>query len=130
MADANHDRRRPAPGLPPGLATEEYCYLTTTGRVTGRPHEIEIWFGMRGSTLYFLSGGGEGSDWVKNLRANSSASVRIGNRPSRGWQGARGRGWEALVRRLLAARYQEWHEGSPQQLGRTALPVAIDLAVD
>ena len=25
-------------------AGEQFCYLTTTGRVTGRPHEVEIWF--------------------------------------------------------------------------------------
>ena len=28
------------------LADEDFCYLTTTGRVTGRPHEIEIWFSL------------------------------------------------------------------------------------
>ena len=27
-------------------AAEQYCYLTTTGRVSGRPHEIEIWFAV------------------------------------------------------------------------------------
>ena len=59
------------------LAKEDYCYLTTTGRVSGRPHEIEIWFEVQNSTFYFLSGGGEASDWVKNLLANPAASVRI-----------------------------------------------------
>jgi hypothetical protein len=49
------------------LSGEDYCYLTTKGRVSGRPHEIEIWFGVHGNTLYLLSGGGEESDWVKNL---------------------------------------------------------------
>ena len=44
------------------LAQEEYCYLTTTGRVSGNPHEIEIWFGMKDNTLYLLSGGGHKSD--------------------------------------------------------------------
>jgi deazaflavin-dependent oxidoreductase (nitroreductase family) len=60
------------------LAKEDYCYLTTTGRVSGRPHEIEIWFGLQNSTLYLLSGGGEASDWVKNLLKNPSVTVRIG----------------------------------------------------
>src|SRR5947209_6898671 len=46
-------------------ADEQYCYLTTTGRVTGRPHRIEIWFGIDQDTLYMLSGGGERSDWLK-----------------------------------------------------------------
>src|SRR5512132_866589 len=59
-----------------GLAGEDYCYLTTTGRVSGRPHEIEIWFGMQNSTLYLLSGSNR-SDWVKNLLKNPDVSVRI-----------------------------------------------------
>jgi hypothetical protein len=28
------------------LATESFCYVTTTGRRTGNPHRIEIWFGL------------------------------------------------------------------------------------
>jgi hypothetical protein len=32
------------------------CYLTTTGRVSGRPHTIEIWFALQDRTLYVLSG--------------------------------------------------------------------------
>lgn len=33
------------------LGDEDMCYLTTTGRRTGTPHEIEIWFGIREGTL-------------------------------------------------------------------------------
>ena len=58
------------------LNKEQFCYLTTTGRVSGLPREIEIWFGISGSTLYMLSGGREQSDWVKNIkrtRASPSA---------------------------------------------------------
>ncbi len=36
---------------------EQFCYLTTTGRKTGRPHTIEIWFGFANDTFYLLSGG-------------------------------------------------------------------------
>ena len=61
------------------LAGEDFCYLTTTGRVTGRPHEIEIWFALvpERRALYMLSGGGDRSDWVKNLRRNPKVTVRI-----------------------------------------------------
>jgi deazaflavin-dependent oxidoreductase (nitroreductase family) len=110
------------------LHTESYCYLTTTGRETGRPHEIEIWFGARDGRLYLLSGGGDRSDWVRNLRADPRVSVRIADRT---W-GARG--WvvedpdeEAAARRLLAAKYQGWREGAPlSRWAATALPVAIE----
>ena len=62
-----------------GLAEEDFCYLTTTGRVTGRPHEIEIWFALipERRTLYMLSGGGDRSDWVKNLSRDPDVEVRI-----------------------------------------------------
>jgi deazaflavin-dependent oxidoreductase (nitroreductase family) len=117
------------PGLPADLAGEEYCYLTTTGRVSGRPHEIEIWFGLHGRTLYLLSGGGERSDWVKNLRAQPAVSVRIAQHNF----AATARlvseaGEDRLARELLANKYDQWEED--QSLGewaRTALPVALDL---
>ena len=36
---------------------EEYCYLTTKGRKTGNPHEIEIWFVLHENVIYLMSGG-------------------------------------------------------------------------
>ena len=48
------------------IADADFCYLTTTGRVSGRPHTIEIWFALHEHTLYLLSGAGDRSDWVKN----------------------------------------------------------------
>ena len=36
----------------------DYCYLTTTGRRTGRPHRIEIWYAADGYTLYAPAGRG------------------------------------------------------------------------
>jgi deazaflavin-dependent oxidoreductase (nitroreductase family) len=56
---------------------EENCYLTTTGRRTGRAHEIEIWFGHDGDTLYLISGNGPTADWYRNLVADPSVTVRI-----------------------------------------------------
>src|SRR5262249_27246928 len=58
-------------------AGDDFCYLTTLGRVSGRPHEIEIWFALDSRTLYLLSGGNERSDWVRNLRAEPSVTVRV-----------------------------------------------------
>ena len=114
--------------LPPELAREEYCYLTTTGRVSGRPHEIEIWFGLEERTLYLLAGD-HGSDWVKNLRKNPSVTVRIAKHTFSG--AARlveEQHEDRLARHLVAEKYQEWEEGKTlSQWARTALPVAIDL---
>jgi hypothetical protein len=32
-----------------------YLYLTTTGRVTGQPRELEIWFTERGGHFYLVA---------------------------------------------------------------------------
>lgn len=61
-------------------AGDDFCYLTTTGRVTGQPHEIEIWFALdpiAETTLYLLAGAGDASDWVRNLRADPAVTVRV-----------------------------------------------------
>jgi deazaflavin-dependent oxidoreductase (nitroreductase family) len=106
-----------------------FCYVSTVGRRTGDPHTIEIWFGLAGSTVYLLSGGGERSDWVRNLQANPSVHVRLGDRevPATA-RVVTEDGEEAMARRLLAAKYQDWREGRPMSgWARTALPVALDL---
>jgi len=112
------------------LAREDFCYLTTTGRVTDRPHEIEIWFSLVPETraLYMLSGGGERADWVKNLRCNPEVEVRIADERFGGLaREAKDAEEDELARRLLVEKY----ESSPGRLEnwrRTALPVVVDLA--
>jgi len=61
------------------LAEEDFCYLTTTGRVSGRSHTIEIWFALNGQTLYMLSGGRDKSDWVKNALHTPVVQLKISN---------------------------------------------------
>ena len=51
-------------------AEVECCYLTTTGRRSGQPHEIEIWFGVIGASLYLISGNGPTAHWYLNLVAD------------------------------------------------------------
>jgi deazaflavin-dependent oxidoreductase (nitroreductase family) len=60
-------------------ADVDCCYLTTTGRSSGEPHEIEIWFGVIESTLYLISGNGPTADWYQNLVADPAVTVRIGH---------------------------------------------------
>jgi deazaflavin-dependent oxidoreductase (nitroreductase family) len=110
------------------LSTEEYCYLTTRGRVSGRPHEIEIWFGAQQATIYLLSGSEE-SDWVKNLLKDPAVTVRIAKHTFKGTaRTVKDQEEEQRARYLVAEKYQEWEEGRTlSQWARTALPVAIDL---
>jgi deazaflavin-dependent oxidoreductase (nitroreductase family) len=109
-------------------ADDQFLYLTTTGRRTGKPHEIEIWFGGRGKTLYILAGGREKSDTVQNIIANPAVSVRVGGRSF----AATGRvlqpgAEDALARSLLLEKYAPTYSGDLKEWGETALPVALDI---
>ena len=110
------------------LKQEDYCYLTTTGRVTGNPHTIEIWFGLNDSTLYILSGGGDKSDWVKNLRKNPVVTVRIAKQTFNATARiVKDEAEQILARNLLADKYKEREsDGSLSEWARTALVVAFD----
>ena len=96
--------------------------------MTGRPHEIEIWFAIDGDTLYMLSGS-HGSDWVKNLRRAPEVAVRIAGETFDG----RARVVEEeveveLARQLLVDKYER-RPGSLSNWRRAALPVAVDLVI-
>jgi deazaflavin-dependent oxidoreductase (nitroreductase family) len=80
-------------------AEPTFLYLTTTGRRSGRPREIEIWFTSRGGRYYVISEHGEAAAWVRNLRACSAVSVRVGGA---GFEG-RARVVDAAVEPTLAA---------------------------
>jgi deazaflavin-dependent oxidoreductase (nitroreductase family) len=112
------------------LADLDFCYVTTTGRRSGTPHTVEIWFALSGDRLFLLSGGGEGSDWVKNLRANPTVGLRLGDRDmicrARTIDDAEE---DELAREALVQKYAPRYSGDLEEWRRTALPVAIDLPV-
>jgi deazaflavin-dependent oxidoreductase (nitroreductase family) len=109
------------------FAKEDYCYLTTKGRKTGKPHEIEIWFGIHENSLYLLSGGGEEADWVKNLLADSNVTVRLKKQTFNAIaRVVKDKDEERKARYLLAEKYNEWEDGKNlSEWARTALVVGI-----
>lgn len=110
------------------LADEDFCYLTTTGRRTGRPHMIEIWFATENGTLYMLSGGRARSDWVKNLTRDPSVTIRIADESFEGKARVVTDAEEdELARHLLVEKYEK-RPGSLGNWERASLPVAVDLA--
>ena len=89
------------------LTNEDYCYVTTTGRISGRPHEIEIWFDINENSIYLLSGGGNKSDWVKNLQKEAHVTVRIAKHAFPGIARiVKDEAEEMMARHMLAAKYQ------------------------
>ena len=111
-------------------ADERVFDLTTTGRSSGAPHTIEIWFAAHDGRIYLLSGGRLRSDWIKNLRANPAVRFTVAGQELQGRaELVTDPAEDALARRLLAAKYQDWHEGEPlSEWAQTSTPVRIDLS--
>jgi deazaflavin-dependent oxidoreductase (nitroreductase family) len=111
------------------LASLDFCYLTTTGRVTGTPHRIEIWFALHERTVYLMAGDRDRSDWVRNLKASPEVVLELGDRK----RSTTARVIEPddpedeLARRLLVDKYgARPGSGDLTSWGTSALPVAID----
>jgi deazaflavin-dependent oxidoreductase (nitroreductase family) len=121
-----HDPRR--------WENEAFCYLTTTGRNTGTPHTIEIWFALDpddATRLAMMAGGGRKSDWVRNLERTPTVTIRLGTRiyPATARVVAPNEPDDALIRRLLVEKYRSPSEPL-DDWGRTALPVRFTLRPD
>ncbi len=115
-------------------ARERNGHLTTTGRVTGREHEIEIWFAVEperaGRTLYLLAGGRERSDWVRNIGHNPAVRFRAGGTTYRGTARVVGpdEPVDGRMREVVATKYGERSgAGELSSWARTSLPVVIEL---
>ena len=113
-------------------AGDDFCYLTTCGRVSGQPHEIEIWFALdevAGSTLHLLAGAGDASDWVRNLQADPAVTVRVRDVTYE----ARARVVtdpveDERARDTVFAKYQPRNRGELVTWRARALPVALDVS--
>ena len=59
-------------------AKPTYLYLTTTGRNSGKPREIEIWFVESQGKFYILAEHLHETQWVKNLKRDPRVHIRLG----------------------------------------------------
>lgn len=102
----------------------QYCYLTTSGRVTGRPHTIEIWFVVHEGSAWLFTEPDGATDWVRNLRVQPRVKLRVGDKES----SARAEIFElspdAPVRRAVAERYRSTDSGL-DEWARGALVVRV-----
>jgi hypothetical protein len=121
-------------GMAEHQARERNGYLTTIGRVTGREHEIEIWFAAEpesaGRTLYVLSGGRDRSDWVRKVARNGAVRFRAGGTTYHGSARliAPDDPVDDRAREVVATKYgQRDGSGALNNWARTSLVVAIEL---
>ena len=91
-------------------------YLTTVGRTTGLPRQIEIWFVADAGKLYILAEHHRRAHWVQNIEHNPRVYLRIGGREV----GATGRVLDSDADREtyhraqdLARRKYGWGDGLP-----------------
>src|SRR5690242_10323818 len=108
------------------FADKKFLYLTTVGRRTGLPRQIEIWFVVYGERFYLFAETGEAAAWVKNIRRNPEVVVRVGE-----WQldatarvldrQADRNLWDQLA--VMANHKYGWGEGLPVEI--TPLPRAL-----
>ena len=61
-----------------GLEDLPVLYLTTVGRTSGVPRQIEIWFVAAGGKYYLLAEHFRRAQWVQNIERNPSVQVRLG----------------------------------------------------
>lgn len=61
-------------------STDRYCYLTTTGRVTGRRRTVELWFVPADGGVFLMSGSGGLTQWCLDLEAEEQGVLRLDDR--------------------------------------------------
>ena len=64
--------------LDEALRTAEEIELTTTGRRSGRPHRVTVWFAYDGESLWLRTD--RDADWLRNLERDGHARIRLGTR--------------------------------------------------
>ncbi len=88
-------------------------YLTTIGRKTGSPREIEIWFTGLDGRFYLISEKRERANWVQNILSNPQVTFRVGERKFSGAGRVVEGSTESELRRRVSERFDRkygWSE--------------------
>ena len=98
----------------PGAVEPQYLYLTTLGRRSGLPREIEIWFTRRHGRDYVISEHWGQANWVRNLLAQPRVRWRVGQTTvsgqARALDAAADAGLVQEIQQLSRKKY-DWGEG-------------------
>lgn len=100
----------------PALRDASTLELTTTGRKSGKPRTVTIWF-VVDDRLYVQSGKEGKTDWYQNVLANPAVTVKIDDREFRGQArtitdaAETARVHELFTQKYLSARVMSWFGG-------------------
>ena len=110
------------------VADKQVLYLTTIGRKTGLPREVEIWFVTCGGRFYVFAETGETANWVRNIRQEPTVTVRIGEGQieavARVLDPQTDRGLWDQVAAIADSKYG-WGDGLPVEITPLSSPQAI-----
>ena len=116
---ANPPAATPPMPSPDPPSSPQYLYLTTRGRVTGLPREIEIWFVASEGNLYVLAEHFHRAHWVRNIARDPRVRVRLAGREfraaARALDPAADEGEWRTAQRLAREKYG-WGEGLPVRI--------------
>jgi deazaflavin-dependent oxidoreductase (nitroreductase family) len=101
------------------LSKLQFIYVTTTGRKTGLPREIEIWFVERQGRFYILAEHFYKAHWVRNIQNDSRVQVRLGDQTFSATarvldENSDAEAWQA-AQQLCREKY-DWGEGLPVEI--------------
>ena len=103
-----------------------FLYLTTTGRNSGQPREIEIWFAGHGERYYLIAEHREQANWVRNILHDPRVLFRVRDDVSAGTgrvvDAERETELWAKVRALFDKKYG-WSDGLIVELSRAQGPI-------
>ncbi len=113
--------------MPADPDPSQFLYLTTRGRKSGQPREIEIWFTHLDGRYYVIAEYPT-SQWVQNLKANPQVQVRVGEKTfaarARVLSTDTDRDQLNVVQELSRKKYG-WGDGQVVELTPSAGPVVI-----
>jgi deazaflavin-dependent oxidoreductase (nitroreductase family) len=101
-----------------GKSEPRNIYVTTIGRVSGLPREIEIWF-VTLDGKYFIMAENFRAHWIRNIEHDAHVKVRIGTQrfeaTARVLDDRNDTGLCGAVRDLMRGKYQ-WGDGLPVEI--------------
>jgi deazaflavin-dependent oxidoreductase (nitroreductase family) len=101
------------------IENEKYAYVTTTGRKSGLPRQIEIWFVATDGKIYILAEHGLKAQWVQNILVNPEVHVKIGDQE---WNGTASvldpeKNADVYIRaQELSRQKYDWGDGLPVEI--------------
>jgi deazaflavin-dependent oxidoreductase (nitroreductase family) len=98
-------------------ALREVAALTTSGRTSGKPRSVMIWFVYDAGKVYVQSGKGGTTDWYRNLLKTPAVTLKIGDVETPGTaqpiddRAETARVHELFKQKYLSARVMSWFGG-------------------